>query len=153
MYKTNVPTVCECFLISSCLSFLFFFPLFAAAPPAALQYQSEGSRPHLSKLDLEQWYQELMAGSSQLCPPPLPAKSLSGRRHVLQVEGLSSLSPSFFPTYSCCTCYFSAKLQITSEELDGCVWVGVFVCVKGIEIKLNSHHERLSPPLQLIVHL
>uniref|UniRef100_A0A3Q1BV30 Pleckstrin homology-like domain family B member 1 n=1 Tax=Amphiprion ocellaris TaxID=80972 RepID=A0A3Q1BV30_AMPOC len=49
---------------------------------------SEGSRPLLPKLDLEQWYQELMAGSSQLCPPALPAKSLSGRRPVLQVQGL-----------------------------------------------------------------
>ncbi|XP_035806083.1 pleckstrin homology-like domain family B member 1 isoform X14 [Amphiprion ocellaris] len=47
--------------------------------------ESEGSRPLLPKLDLEQWYQELMAGSSQLCPPALPAKSLSGRRPVLQV--------------------------------------------------------------------
>uniref|UniRef100_A0A8C4DVE3 Pleckstrin homology-like domain family B member 1 n=1 Tax=Dicentrarchus labrax TaxID=13489 RepID=A0A8C4DVE3_DICLA len=56
-----------------------------AALAGACEYQSEGSRPHLSKLDLEQWYQELMAGSSQLCPPPLPAKSLSGRRAVLQV--------------------------------------------------------------------
>ncbi|XP_044059886.1 pleckstrin homology-like domain family B member 1 isoform X7 [Siniperca chuatsi] len=51
----------------------------------SVEYQSEGSRPHLPKLDLEQWYQELMAGSSQLCPPPLPAKSRSGRRPVLQV--------------------------------------------------------------------
>ncbi|XP_071327724.1 pleckstrin homology-like domain family B member 1 isoform X4 [Trachinotus anak] len=51
----------------------------------SVEYQAEGSRPHLPKLDLEQWYQELMADSSQLCPPPLPAKSLSGRRPVLQV--------------------------------------------------------------------
>ncbi|XP_073339810.1 pleckstrin homology-like domain family B member 1 isoform X2 [Pagrus major] len=51
----------------------------------SVEYQSEGSRPHLSKLDLEHWYQELMAGSSQLCPPSLPAKCLSGRRPVLQV--------------------------------------------------------------------
>ncbi|XP_034723141.1 pleckstrin homology-like domain family B member 1 isoform X4 [Etheostoma cragini] len=50
----------------------------------SVEYQSEGSRPHLPKLDLEQWYQELMTGSSQLCPS-LPAKSLSGRRPVLQV--------------------------------------------------------------------
>ncbi|XP_044059896.1 pleckstrin homology-like domain family B member 1 isoform X16 [Siniperca chuatsi] len=56
-----------------------------AALAGACEYQSEGSRPHLPKLDLEQWYQELMAGSSQLCPPPLPAKSRSGRRPVLQV--------------------------------------------------------------------
>ncbi|XP_069577570.1 pleckstrin homology-like domain family B member 1 isoform X5 [Brachyistius frenatus] len=52
----------------------------------SLSVESEGSRPHLPKLDLEQWYQELMAGSSHICPPPpLPAKSLSGRRPVLQV--------------------------------------------------------------------
>ncbi|TKS81471.1 Pleckstrin -like proteiny-like domain family B member 1 [Collichthys lucidus] len=58
---------------------------FPKSSTAMREYPSEGSRPHLSKLNLEQWYQELMAGSSQLCPPPLPAKSLSGRRHVLQV--------------------------------------------------------------------
>ncbi|XP_053176566.1 pleckstrin homology-like domain family B member 1 isoform X6 [Scomber japonicus] len=51
----------------------------------SVEYQPEGSRPHLPKLDLEQWYQELMAESSQLCPPPLPAKGLSGRRLALQV--------------------------------------------------------------------
>ncbi|XP_061537049.1 pleckstrin homology-like domain family B member 1 isoform X10 [Phycodurus eques] len=45
----------------------------------------EGSRPPLPKLDLEQWYQELLAGSSQFWSPPLPAKSLSGRRPALQV--------------------------------------------------------------------
>ncbi|XP_047191802.1 pleckstrin homology-like domain family B member 1 isoform X6 [Scophthalmus maximus] len=51
----------------------------------SVEYHSEGSRPHLAKLDLEQWYQELMADSGQIYPPPLPAKSLSGRRPVLQV--------------------------------------------------------------------
>ncbi|CAI5677608.1 unnamed protein product [Oreochromis niloticus] len=55
----------------------------ASFPPLSLE--SEGCRPHLSKLDLEQWYQELMAGSSHLCPPSLPARCLSGRRPVLQV--------------------------------------------------------------------
>ncbi|KAF7644890.1 hypothetical protein LDENG_00214060 [Lucifuga dentata] len=49
--------------------------------------ESEGSRPPVLQLDLEQWYQKLMAAgrSSQLSPPPLPAKPLSGRRPVLQV--------------------------------------------------------------------
>ncbi|KAK5621423.1 hypothetical protein CRENBAI_006806 [Crenichthys baileyi] len=51
----------------------------------SVEHQSEASRPQLPKLDLEQWYQELMAGSTQLCAPPLPAKSPSGRRPVLQV--------------------------------------------------------------------
>ncbi|XP_058490204.1 pleckstrin homology-like domain family B member 1 isoform X16 [Solea solea] len=58
----------------------------------SVEYQCDVGRPHLPKLDLEQWYQELMAESSQLCSssssapaPPLPTKSLSGRRPVLQV--------------------------------------------------------------------
>ncbi|XP_069391098.1 pleckstrin homology-like domain family B member 1 isoform X21 [Paralichthys olivaceus] len=58
---------------------------FPKSSTAMREYQSEGSRPHLPKLDLEQWYQELMADSGQLCPPSLPVKSLSGRRPVLQV--------------------------------------------------------------------
>ncbi|XP_037830066.1 pleckstrin homology-like domain family B member 1 isoform X15 [Kryptolebias marmoratus] len=47
--------------------------------------EPEASKPHLQKLDLEQWYQELMAGSRQLCAPSMPVKSVSGRRPVLQV--------------------------------------------------------------------
>ncbi|XP_037630761.1 pleckstrin homology-like domain family B member 1 isoform X11 [Sebastes umbrosus] len=58
---------------------------FPKSSTAMREYQCEAGMPHLPKLDLEQWYQELMSGSGQLCPPPLPAKSLSGRRHVLQV--------------------------------------------------------------------
>uniref|UniRef100_A0A3B4B411 Pleckstrin homology-like domain family B member 1 n=1 Tax=Periophthalmus magnuspinnatus TaxID=409849 RepID=A0A3B4B411_9GOBI len=53
--------------------------------PKSSTYPSESSRPRLPKLDLEQWYRELMAGSGQLGPPPLPAKSLSNRRAALQV--------------------------------------------------------------------
>ncbi|XP_034024091.1 pleckstrin homology-like domain family B member 1 isoform X2 [Thalassophryne amazonica] len=58
-----------------------------SSPSLSVEYQSEGSRSHLHRLDLEQWYQELMAAGhcSQLCPPSLPAKSLSSRRPVLQV--------------------------------------------------------------------
>ncbi|XP_070399476.1 pleckstrin homology-like domain family B member 1 isoform X2 [Nothobranchius furzeri] len=51
----------------------------------SLCVEPEASKPHHPKLDLEQWYQELMAGSGRLRVPPLPAKSLSGRRPVLQV--------------------------------------------------------------------
>ncbi|XP_055751942.1 pleckstrin homology-like domain family B member 1 isoform X4 [Salvelinus fontinalis] len=49
----------------------------------SVEYQPECSRPQIPTLDLEQWYQEVMAAgeSSQLClPPPLPAKPLSARR-------------------------------------------------------------------------
>ncbi|KAM9733474.1 pleckstrin homology-like domain family B member 1 isoform 18-T18 [Menidia menidia] len=58
---------------------------FPKSSTAMREHQNEASKPYLSKIDLEQWYQELMVGSSQLYAPPLPAKSLSGRRPVLQV--------------------------------------------------------------------
>ncbi|CAL9684245.1 unnamed protein product [Knipowitschia caucasica] len=51
----------------------------------SVEYQPESSRPRLPKLDLEQWYRELMSGSAELGPPPVPAKSLSSRRAALQV--------------------------------------------------------------------
>uniref|UniRef100_A0A8C7KZU6 Pleckstrin homology-like domain family B member 1 n=1 Tax=Oncorhynchus kisutch TaxID=8019 RepID=A0A8C7KZU6_ONCKI len=47
----------------------------------SVEYQPDRSRPQIPTLDLEQWYQEVMAAgvSSHLCPH-LPAKSLSPRR-------------------------------------------------------------------------
>ncbi|XP_023135982.2 pleckstrin homology-like domain family B member 1 isoform X7 [Amphiprion ocellaris] len=44
--------------------------------------QTELSRNALPPINLERWYQDIMAaGEPQPCPPPLPAKSLSTRRH------------------------------------------------------------------------
>ncbi|XP_039888799.1 pleckstrin homology-like domain family B member 1 isoform X5 [Simochromis diagramma] len=46
------------------------------------QSQPELSRNALPPLNLERWYQEIMAaGEPQPCPPPLPAKSFATRRH------------------------------------------------------------------------
>ncbi|XP_022523404.2 pleckstrin homology-like domain family B member 1 isoform X9 [Astyanax mexicanus] len=44
--------------------------------------QAERSRPQPLRLDLERWYQDIMAAGepSHACPPPLPAKSFSTRR-------------------------------------------------------------------------
>ncbi|XP_048839312.1 pleckstrin homology-like domain family B member 1 isoform X7 [Brienomyrus brachyistius] len=49
--------------------------------------EPDWGRPQMAALDLERWYQEVMAAgeaiplaSGQPCPPPLPAKSLSSRR-------------------------------------------------------------------------
>nr|XP_023672103.1 pleckstrin homology-like domain family B member 1 isoform X2 [Paramormyrops kingsleyae] len=53
----------------------------------SLSTEPDWSRPQTATLDLEWWYQEVMAAgeavplaSGQPCPPPLPAKSLSSRR-------------------------------------------------------------------------
>ncbi|XP_016516881.1 pleckstrin homology-like domain family B member 1 isoform X7 [Poecilia formosa] len=66
-------------------SFLHPPPLCRLFPSSPTEHQCEPSRPHLPTLDLEQWYQELMTGPTQLGAPPLPAKSPSGRRQVMQV--------------------------------------------------------------------
>ncbi|XP_022523405.2 pleckstrin homology-like domain family B member 1 isoform X10 [Astyanax mexicanus] len=44
--------------------------------------EAERSRPQPLRLDLERWYQDIMAAGepSHACPPPLPAKSFSTRR-------------------------------------------------------------------------
>ncbi|XP_040006004.1 pleckstrin homology-like domain family B member 1 isoform X4 [Xiphias gladius] len=45
------------------------------------QSQPELSRNAMPPLNLERWYQDIMAaGEPQSCPPPLPAKSFSARR-------------------------------------------------------------------------
>ncbi|XP_054650352.1 pleckstrin homology-like domain family B member 1 isoform X4 [Dunckerocampus dactyliophorus] len=72
--------------VESCTTSPLCHPLQSGAVnPLSLECQSEGSRPSLPKLDLEQWYQEVLAGSSQLWSSSLPAKPLSGCRPSLQV--------------------------------------------------------------------
>ncbi|XP_057206904.1 pleckstrin homology-like domain family B member 1 isoform X3 [Triplophysa rosa] len=50
----------------------------------SFERQSEWGRPDVPALDLELWYQEVMAAGdlNQLCPPPLPAKAFSTRKPV-----------------------------------------------------------------------
>lgn len=55
------------------------FPL--AGCCSSPQSQPELHRNALPPLNLERWYQDIMAaGEPQPCPPPLPAKSFSARR-------------------------------------------------------------------------
>ncbi|KAM9811414.1 pleckstrin homology-like domain family B member 1 isoform 5-T6 [Syngnathus typhle] len=63
----------------------FSCPLSSPGSSLSFPLESEGIRHPLLKLDLEQWYRELLSGSSQLWSPSLPAKSMSGRRPALQV--------------------------------------------------------------------
>ncbi|RVE63741.1 hypothetical protein OJAV_G00139220 [Oryzias javanicus] len=57
----------------------------AACDPSSFlstQSQAELSRNVMTPINLERWYQDIMAaGEPQSCPPPLPAKSFSTRRH------------------------------------------------------------------------
>ncbi|XP_053086536.1 pleckstrin homology-like domain family B member 1 isoform X5 [Pangasianodon hypophthalmus] len=51
-------------------------------PAESLSAEAERNKPLVSRLDLERWYQDIMAvgDTSHACPPPLPAKSFSTRR-------------------------------------------------------------------------
>ncbi|XP_029304040.1 pleckstrin homology-like domain family B member 1 isoform X2 [Cottoperca gobio] len=56
----------------------------ACGPSSFLSAQSqpELSRNAMPPINLERWYQDIMAaGEPRSCPPPLPAKSFSARRH------------------------------------------------------------------------
>ncbi|CAG5874828.1 unnamed protein product, partial [Menidia menidia] len=81
----------------------------AACGPSSLftaQSQAELSRNVMPPINLERWYQDIMAaGEPQSCPPPLPAKSLSTRRHGQLLKsksegevGLGSSSTHFSST-------------------------------------------------------
>uniref|UniRef100_A0A8C9W4C1 Pleckstrin homology-like domain family B member 1 n=1 Tax=Scleropages formosus TaxID=113540 RepID=A0A8C9W4C1_SCLFO len=65
--------------------------------------KSSTTMKEIPALDLERWYQEVMAtgepgplSTSQPCPPPLPAKSLSARRTAQVIPSDCSYSP-FLP--------------------------------------------------------
>uniref|UniRef100_A0A1A7XS08 Pleckstrin homology-like domain family B member 1 n=1 Tax=Iconisemion striatum TaxID=60296 RepID=A0A1A7XS08_9TELE len=65
----------------------------AACGPSSFlsaQSQPELSRNALPPINLERWYQDIMAaGEPQSCPPPLPAKSFSTRRHGQMLKSKS----------------------------------------------------------------
>ncbi|KAI4813767.1 hypothetical protein KUCAC02_002997, partial [Chaenocephalus aceratus] len=62
----------------------------ACGPSSFLSAQShpELSRNTMAPINLERWYQDIMAaGEPRPCPPPLPAKSFSARRHSQAASG------------------------------------------------------------------
>ncbi|XP_047235216.1 pleckstrin homology-like domain family B member 1 isoform X5 [Girardinichthys multiradiatus] len=64
----------------------------ACGPSSFLSAQShaELSRNAMPPINLERWYQDIMAaGEPQPCPPPLPAKSFSTRRHGQMLKSKS----------------------------------------------------------------
>ncbi|KAM4546332.1 pleckstrin homology-like domain family B member 1 isoform 2-T2 [Fundulus diaphanus] len=65
----------------------------AACGPSSFlsaQKHAELSRNAMTPINLERWYQDIMAaGEPQSCPPPLPAKSFSTRRHGQMLKSKS----------------------------------------------------------------
>ncbi|XP_061595879.1 pleckstrin homology-like domain family B member 1 isoform X2 [Cololabis saira] len=95
--------------------------------------QAELSRNAMPPINLERWYQDIMAaGEPQLCPPPLPAKSFSTRRHgqllksksegeVAQGSLSAHVSSSAVMSHSSCVINdktaFTKGLQLTLREM------------------------------------
>ncbi|XP_019719693.1 pleckstrin homology-like domain family B member 1 isoform X7 [Hippocampus comes] len=67
---------------SPCPSSTLHVPPSEVYPVRLQESQPELSRNAMPPINLERWYQEIMAaGEPRSCPPPLPAKSFSARRH------------------------------------------------------------------------
>lgn len=66
-------------LFLSLCHFIVLYPTCALCACGCVKRQSDWGRPQMPALDLECWYQEVMAAGdvNQLCPPPLPTKAFS----------------------------------------------------------------------------
>ncbi|XP_049598258.1 pleckstrin homology-like domain family B member 1 isoform X9 [Syngnathus scovelli] len=68
--------------LSHCPSSTLHVPSPEVYPVRLQESQPELSRNAMAPINLERWYQDIMAaGEPPSCPPPLPAKSFSARRH------------------------------------------------------------------------
>lgn len=95
-----VSSACYChkniFLCHVCLMLLSLTLLLCCCCASPFGCSSPQSQPELRRnalppINLERWYQDIMAaGEPQPCPPPLPAKSFSARRH-------GQVNPPFHP--------------------------------------------------------
>uniref|UniRef100_A0A7N6ATV1 Pleckstrin homology-like domain family B member 1 n=1 Tax=Anabas testudineus TaxID=64144 RepID=A0A7N6ATV1_ANATE len=81
-------------------------------PFSSCQSQPELSRNAMAPINLERWYQDIMAaGEPEACPPPLPAKSFSTRRHG-QVNSCLLLYAVLVAAFQCLN---SVLLQIAGQ--------------------------------------
>ena len=71
-----------CLMLQTLILLLHCSFLLLAECFSSPQSQPELSRNAMPPINLERWYQDIMAaGEPESCPPPLPAKSFSARRH------------------------------------------------------------------------
>ncbi|XP_053543135.1 pleckstrin homology-like domain family B member 1 isoform X8 [Ictalurus punctatus] len=112
--------------------------------------QPEWLRPHIPRLDLERWYQEVMAAGdpSQLCPPPLQAKAHSAHRPLQvyrsrldsdasQSSQKPKVSAGLSPTYTTATLgrNTSSRNPIMMANSTGSLPRNLAATLQDIEIK------------------
>ncbi|XP_043996588.1 pleckstrin homology-like domain family B member 1 isoform X2 [Gambusia affinis] len=93
----------------------------ACGPSSFLSAQShaELSRNAMTPINLERWYQDIMAaGDSQSCPPPLPAKSFSSRRHgqMLKSKSDGEVGQGPSPAQICSTALLSLSSGVMHDR-------------------------------------
>ncbi|XP_027886243.1 pleckstrin homology-like domain family B member 1 isoform X3 [Xiphophorus couchianus] len=93
----------------------------ACGPSSFLSAQShaELSRNAMTPINLERWYQDIMAaGDCQSCPPPLPAKSFSSRRHgqMLKSKSDGEVGQGPSPAQICSTALLSLSSGVMHDR-------------------------------------
>ncbi|XP_051255799.1 pleckstrin homology-like domain family B member 1 isoform X3 [Dicentrarchus labrax] len=110
----------------------------AACGPSSFlstQSQPELSRNAMCPINLERWYQDIMAaGEPQSCPPPLPAKSFSTRRQGQLLKSKSDGEVG--QTASCSTAALPHSSGVTHEKN---------ASTKGLQLVLRE----MSNPLDM----
>ncbi|XP_035522096.1 pleckstrin homology-like domain family B member 1 isoform X3 [Morone saxatilis] len=110
----------------------------AACGPSSFlstQSQPELSRNAMCPINLERWYQDIMAaGQPQSCPPPLPAKSFSTRRQGQLLKSKSDGEVG--QTASCSTATLPHSSGVTHEKNPS---------TKGLQLVLRE----MSNPLDM----
>ncbi|XP_027886248.1 pleckstrin homology-like domain family B member 1 isoform X7 [Xiphophorus couchianus] len=80
---------------------------------------AELSRNAMTPINLERWYQDIMAaGDCQSCPPPLPAKSFSSRRHgqMLKSKSDGEVGQGPSPAQICSTALLSLSSGVMHDR-------------------------------------
>lgn len=118
-------------LVLSLCHFSVLYPACALCACGCVKRQSDWGRPQMPVLDLEHWYQEVMAAGdvNQLCPPPLPAKAFSSsssspRRPVQVTVSSSAVFHTLLPLH-----VFIFHLH--GPFLSWFIWGRVFLCMRS----------------------
>uniref|UniRef100_A0A7N8XIA2 Pleckstrin homology-like domain family B member 1 n=1 Tax=Mastacembelus armatus TaxID=205130 RepID=A0A7N8XIA2_9TELE len=116
--------------------------------PNSSMKEPDLSRNAMPPINLELWYQEIMAaGEPQPCPPPLPAKSFSTRRHG-QVNSPAFLAHCFIITaaFHCIISVPGKRALITGQNSSIEVILSIWNMEGGYSLLCR---DRISPGCQV----
>ncbi|XP_061753578.1 pleckstrin homology-like domain family B member 1 isoform X2 [Nerophis ophidion] len=114
--------------------------------------QPELSRNAMSPINLERWYQDIMAaGEQQPSPPPLPAKSFSARRHGQLLKSKSDGEVGQTVLCPPVSCVISASSStVTHQKMSSNK--GLQLALKDVLNPLDMDYRRLNIDASPTVH-